>query len=53
MLLCTVRNPAGFIVNCDVMYAIMSPYGTVNRIVIFEKNSTLQSLVEYPFAAAQ
>ena len=32
----------------DVMHTICSPYGQVQRIVVFKK-SGVQSMVEYPF----
>lgn len=49
VLLCTILNPV-FSITTDVMYTIMSPFGTVNRIVVFNKNG-VQALVE--FAATQ
>eukprot|EP01112_Ceratiomyxa_fruticulosa_P016634 TRINITY_DN5060_c0_g1_i1.p1 TRINITY_DN5060_c0_g1~~TRINITY_DN5060_c0_g1_i1.p1 ORF type:complete len:499 (-),score=116.93 TRINITY_DN5060_c0_g1_i1:490-1986(-) len=45
ILLCTIYNPL-FNITVDVLYAIMSPYGNVQRIVIFNKNG-VQALVEF------
>jgi len=45
VLLSTILNPA-FPITVDVMHTIMSPYGTVCRIVIFNKNG-VQALVEF------
>ena len=50
ILLCTILNPSIFNITVDVIYAIMSPYGAVNRIVIFNKNNTPQVLVEFDSA---
>lgn len=47
ILLCTILNPSIFDITVDVIYAIMSPYGQVNRIVVFNKNNTPQVLVEF------
>jgi RNA recognition motif-containing protein len=53
ILLCTILNPL-FSITVDVIHAIMSPFGTVYRIVIFGKNG-VQALVEFdsPMPAAQ
>jgi heterogeneous nuclear ribonucleoprotein L len=45
ILLCTILNPI-YNITVDVIYAIMSPYGNVLRIVVFNKNG-VQSLVEF------
>lgn len=51
VLLCTILNPSIFSITVEVMYAIMSPYGPVARIVVFNKNNTPQVLVEYPISS--
>lgn len=45
VLLITVINPQ-YTVDCDLMHQLCSPYGKVNRIVIFKKNG-VQSMVEF------
>ena len=45
ILLCTILNPI-YNITVDVIHAIMSPYGSVLRIVVFNKNG-VQSLVEF------
>eukprot|EP01113_Clastostelium_recurvatum_P023808 TRINITY_DN283_c0_g1_i3.p1 TRINITY_DN283_c0_g1~~TRINITY_DN283_c0_g1_i3.p1 ORF type:complete len:491 (-),score=129.60 TRINITY_DN283_c0_g1_i3:81-1553(-) len=45
ILLCTIYNPL-FNITVEVLYAIMSPYGNLQRIVIFNKNG-VQALVEF------
>eukprot|EP00026_Physarum_polycephalum_P005266 Phypoly_transcript_05297.p1 GENE.Phypoly_transcript_05297~~Phypoly_transcript_05297.p1 ORF type:complete len:578 (+),score=90.96 Phypoly_transcript_05297:60-1736(+) len=45
ILLCTILNPI-YNITVDVIHAIMSPYGNVLRIVVFNKNG-VQSLVEF------
>lgn len=34
-------------VNVDVLHQILSPYGVVNRIIIFEKGGVIKSLIEF------
>lgn len=45
VLLITVINPHSTI-TCNVMHQICSPYGKINRIVIFRKNG-VQAMVEF------
>lgn len=45
ILLCTILNPI-YNITVDVIHAIMSPYGNVLRIVVFNKNG-VQALVEF------
>eukprot|EP01105_Mastigella_eilhardi_P011155 TRINITY_DN2575_c0_g2_i2.p1 TRINITY_DN2575_c0_g2~~TRINITY_DN2575_c0_g2_i2.p1 ORF type:complete len:395 (-),score=106.47 TRINITY_DN2575_c0_g2_i2:554-1738(-) len=45
ILLFSILNPL-YAINVDVMYAITSPYGTVQRIVVFNKKG-VQALVEF------
>jgi len=45
VLLITILNPV-YTITVDVLFAIMSPYGAVQRIVIFSKNG-VQALVEF------
>ncbi|KAH3768026.1 heterogeneous nuclear ribonucleoprotein L [Pelomyxa schiedti] len=45
VLLVSIINPL-YAITVDVLYAIMSPYGAVQRIVIFSKNG-VQALVEF------
>ncbi|KAH3766323.1 heterogeneous nuclear ribonucleoprotein L [Pelomyxa schiedti] len=48
VLLLSIINPL-YSITIDVLYAIMSPYGAVQRIVIFSKNG-VQALVEFDSA---
>lgn len=45
VLLLTIINPV-YNITCDVLHQIMSPYGNVQRIVIFMKNG-VQAMVEF------
>jgi len=46
ILLITIRNPV-FCITADVIHSVTSTYGTVVRIVVFNKNNTPQALVEF------
>eukprot|EP01107_Rhizomastix_libera_P012306 TRINITY_DN3061_c0_g1_i1.p1 TRINITY_DN3061_c0_g1~~TRINITY_DN3061_c0_g1_i1.p1 ORF type:complete len:442 (-),score=96.38 TRINITY_DN3061_c0_g1_i1:38-1363(-) len=45
ILLCTIHNPI-YMITVDTMFSVMSPFGTVQRIVIFSK-AGVQALVEF------
>lgn len=45
VLLCSINNPI-YPITVEVMHTIMSPYGAVNRVVIFTKRG-VQAMVEF------
>ncbi|KAK3233288.1 hypothetical protein CYMTET_56405 [Cymbomonas tetramitiformis] len=47
VLLCNVENDV-YPINVDTLNTVFSPYGTVQKIAIFEKNNGVQALVQYP-----
>ncbi|KAM9952652.1 hypothetical protein ACTFIW_003149 [Dictyostelium discoideum] len=52
IILCTILNPI-YPITTNTIHNIMSPYGRVIRIVIFQKKSGLQTFVEFdsPYSA--
>ncbi|EGC40483.1 hypothetical protein DICPUDRAFT_85687 [Dictyostelium purpureum] len=52
IILCTILNPF-YPITTNTLHTIMSPYGRVLRIVIFQKKSGLQAFVEFdsPYSA--